>query len=331
MPRRLEGPRLRLDRKRRQWFIRDGARFLRTGCAEHDRAGAESRLAQYLGQKHQPEIAASPLIADVLLVYGREHLPHTRSARKASYNIASLAAWWGDKRISDITARNCRAYGEGRTDSAARRDLEVLRAAIHYYHGEYGPLPSVPKLKLPPKSERRERWLTRSEAARFLKAARHVPHLARFFLIGLHTGTRSGAILALEWDWIDLVSGVMQRRAPGTAAAKNKRTPPVRLPRKLLAHLKRWKRLDGGRCRHVCHLDGAPLTYLQSCWATARSRAGLDREVTPHTLRHTRATWLMQAGVPLWEAAGHLGMTVAQLESTYAKHSPDFQKRAAEV
>lgn len=41
--------------------------------------------------------------------------------------------------------------------------------------------------------------------------------------------------------------------------------------------------------------------------------------------------WLMQAGVPIWEAAGHLGMTVETIQRTYAHHHPDHQKAAAEV
>jgi integrase len=32
--------------------------------------------------------------------------------------------------------------------------------------------------------------------------------------------------------------------------------------------------------------------------------AGLDDDVMRHSLRHTAATWLMQAGVDLWLAAG---------------------------
>lgn len=39
----------------------------------------------------------------------------------------------------------------------------------------------------------------------------------------------------------------------------------------------------------------------------------------------------MQAGVPIWEAAGHLGMTVETITRTYSHHHPDFQKAAAEV
>jgi integrase len=62
---------------------------------------------------------------------------------------------------------------------------------------------------------------------------------------------------------------------------------------------------------------------------TVRDAAGLGADVVPHGLRHTAATWLMQAGVPLAEAAGFLGMTVAVLEAIYGHHHPDFQSAAA--
>jgi integrase len=58
-------------------------------------------------------------------------------------------------------------------------------------------------------------------------------------------------------------------------------------------------------------------------------RLGHPVRITPHVLRHTAATWLMQAGVDLWVAAGFLGMTVKQLEDTYGHHHPDFQDEAA--
>src|SRR6516225_411590 len=56
--------------------------------------------------------------------------------------------------------------------------------------------------------------------------------------------------------------------------------------------------------------------------------AGIGTDVTPHILRHTCATWLMQAGVDLWDAAGFLGMTVQQLEHGYGHHHPDYQQEA---
>jgi hypothetical protein len=166
MPRRRAPPRLYLDRKRGQWVIRDGGAFIRTSIAEADREAAENRLAHYLGKKHEPERGPDPLIADVLLVYARERLPHTKAVRKAAYNIGSLSKWWGDKRVSRITPSNCLSYAENRTPAAARRDLEVLSAALRWWHKHREVLPSVPSLVMPPKSEPRDRWLTRSEAAR---------------------------------------------------------------------------------------------------------------------------------------------------------------------
>jgi integrase len=58
--------------------------------------------------------------------------------------------------------------------------------------------------------------------------------------------------------------------------------------------------------------------------AVARS-VGLD-DVTPHVLRHTAATWLMQLGTDKWEAAEYLGMTAKQLDDVYGHHHPDHLK-----
>ena len=53
-------------------------------------------------------------------------------------------------------------------------------------------------------------------------------------------------------------------------------------------------------------------------WSKVLETAGLDDsdgKVTPHIMRHSRATWLMQAGIDPWEAAGHLGMNVGSRSS----------------
>src|SRR3954467_634781 len=56
------------------------------------------------------------------------------------------------------------------SDQTARRRLEDLRAAVNAYHAEHT-LNVVPKITLPEKTEGRQRWLTRNEAARLLGAA----------------------------------------------------------------------------------------------------------------------------------------------------------------
>ena len=54
----------------------------------------------------------------------------------------------------------------------------------------------------------------------------------------------------------------------------------------------------------------------------------LPGKVTPHTLRHTVATSLMQRGVPIWEAAGFLDLSPEVLQDTYGHHHPDYLQGA---
>lgn len=276
------------------------------------------------------------MIADVLTVYGEEVAPHKRTAKNIAYKIGKLLEWWGDKIVTDISTATCKEYVTARGGSSGPgADLKTLGAALAHWHKSetYGPLNVMPKLWFPEEPPARERYLTRSEAARLLKAAKPYLHLRRMILLGLYTGSRPGVILDLQWDQIDLRSAVMVRtRGP---QAKNKRAPKVRLGRRILAHLKRWHHIDGGK---------GPVCYFEDKWHPGKRRvadphgawdkvvaaAGLEG-VTRHTLRHTRATWMAQRGVPLFEAAGFLGMTVRTLEKVYAHHDPEHQERAANI
>src|SRR5690242_13511222 len=118
MPRRSKGPRLYLDPRRKQWIIRDGSRFIRTGCGEGDGRGAEKSLAQYIGHKHKPQPSGSPMIADVLNVYGKEVAPNRETAKNLGYMIGCLLNWWGDKNVSEISAKTCREYAATRAASS---------------------------------------------------------------------------------------------------------------------------------------------------------------------------------------------------------------------
>lgn len=329
MPRKAKGPRLYLDRERKQWAIRDGQSFIRTGCAESDNEQAEKKLAEYIASKYVPAKVASPVIADVLLVYAKERLPKTKAAEKAAHNISNLTPFWASKRADDVNAANCEAYAKDRPRAAARRDLEVLRAALYYWHKHKEQLARQPQVILPDKNDPRDRWLTFEEAHRLRKAAMKHKHLYRFVLLALKTGSRSEVLFMLKWSQIDLRAGVMTRKAAGETEAANKRKPPVRLGRSMVRLMRLWKRQDG-KIQHVVHYDGVPVQKLRRSFDKACEEAGLE-DVSPHTLRHTRATWLMQKGIQPWEAAGHLGMSVRTLENVYAKHHPDFQSDASEV
>jgi hypothetical protein len=80
---------------------------------------------------------------------------------------------------------------------------------------------------------------------------------------------------------------------------------------------------------HAIHFYGRPVSKLRRSWESVRTQAQLGDDITPHALRHTAATWLMQAGVDAFEAAGFLSMSVETLLAVYGHHHPDFQEQAA--
>ena len=128
-------------------------------------------------------------------------------------------------------------------------------------------------------------------------------------------------------SYVDLERGIFYRLAEG-ARATNKRQPPVPLPRRLLAHLRRWV-AKGIVTEHFVEWHGRPLKSVKTAFKTALRLAQVSGRISPHTLRHTAATWLMQNGVDKCEAAGFLGMSVEMLDRVYGHHHPEHLRGAA--
>jgi integrase len=149
-----------------------------------------------------------------------------------------------------------------------------------------------------------------------------------FILLGLYTGRRKQAILSLRWPQVDLEARVIDFESPGRERTK-KRRGKVPIPAKLLPLLRRTRK-RGSDLGYVLHINGKRIGNIKKGFAAACRRAGL-KGVSPHTLRHTAATWIVQAGVPLWQAAGYLAMRQETLERVYGHHHPDFMREAAEA
>jgi integrase len=292
-----------------------------------------------------------------MTAYLNEHAPNTASKDWIADMAADVIEWWGDKALSEVNGRNCRAYVAWRTaqpiqkatknpgrlvgDQTARHELKTLRAAINYYHKEHGPLVSVPAVTLPSRTPTREDYFwSEKEAARRLFAAwrrQETRHVARMILIGLYTGTRPGAIYRLRWlpspegGWIDLDAGLIHRRAAG-AVRNKKRQPPVRIHQRLLPHLRRWRDADLRLgVASVIHYDRQPIKKIRRSWETLRKEVGAKRKDSPHILRHTAATWFMQSGIDVAQVAGFLGMSVQVLIDVYGHHHPQFQEAVAQA
>jgi integrase len=223
-----------------------------------------------------------------------------------------------------------------RSRTKRRHDLECLKSAINHHRKE-GLHDRIVEVPLPPKNPPRERWLTRSEAARLIwecYRGSQTKHIARFILVALYTGRRSAVVRNASFQrepgrpFIDLAAGMLLP-AEGAKVTK-KRNPPIPLPSRLLAHLRRWRRLGA---RHAVEWRGQPLdkNRLGQSLKAIAIRIGLGDKVTPHTLRHTAATWHMQAGTNPFFAGKYLGMTTRTLESTYAHHMPEHLRNVADA
>jgi integrase len=93
--------------------------------------------------------------------------------------------------------------------------------------------------------------------------------------------------------------------------------------------MRRWK---ARKLMVACFVEfnGKPVASVKKA-SKAPSGLPISPAGSPHTLRHTAATWLMQRGVPIWEAAAFLGMSPEVLQDTYGHrhHHPDFLQGAA--
>ena len=371
MPRRSKGPHLWLRPAERRagsivrqatWVIKDGDQYIATGCAASEAPQAQIKLAEHIAEKYQPRRKERDIeaidIADVLSIYLDDCSTTQAKPAQLESSIARLNEFWGGRQLSEINGQTCREFVKWRGSAGgARRDLEDLRAAIGHHQKE-GLHRGIVRVVLPPKGLPRTRWLTRAEAAQLLWTCwraremqtvhrgkhkgekietdkRPLRHLARFILLGLYTGTRAGAIATASFNkgegrsYVDLSNGIFYRLAEGSRES-NKRQSPAPIPPRLVAHLRRW-RDKGIAPNYVVEWAGQPVKSVKTAFKSAVRLAKLDGKITPHTLRHTAATWLMQAGVDKWEAAGFLGMTVEMLDRVYGHHHPDHLRTAAKA
>lgn len=345
------------------WIIIDRGKHHPTGCYAGETERADRKLQAYIAAKYQAKRKARDAdsidVGDVLAIYDEDVGARNSDQKKYDRRMLALTTFWAGKMLSEVTAATCREYTAKRTSkSMARRELEDLRSAINY-HAKQGFHREIVMVTLPQRGIPKERWLTRAEAARMLWVCwryREVQtlsrgvfkgelvrtkkyplrHIAKWILLALYTGTRAGAVATASptrqegRSYVDLDRGVFYRLAIGRRRT-NKRQPPVRLPPRLLVHMRRWRRMNPDM-QYFVEWQGKPVKSIKTGFARVLTLAAIDGSygsVSPHTFRHTAATWLMQAGVSTWEAAGFLGMSEKTLREVYGHHHPDYQAEAA--
>lgn len=174
-----------------------------------------------------------------------------------------------------------------------------------------------------------ERYLTPEQTTRLLAAVRHSqnPMLAPIVAFLLFTGARKREALDATWQDIDWRQKLW--RIPKTKSGKVRHVPLSIGALKLLQELK--EKSDPA----IAHLfanprTGLPFVSIFYSWDTARTEAGLP-ELRIHDLRHSFASFLVNAGRSLYEVQELLGHADIRTTSRYAHLSRERLREAVEV
>ena len=171
---------------------------------------------------------------------------------------------------------------------------------------------------------KRERIVTREEELRLLTACenRYRKHLRPIVICALDTGMRRGEIFGLKWSDVDFEDRVLTIRAFNTKTMQERQ---VSLTTRLMIELERiWEESPKNKDFLVFGFTD----NVKKSWTSVRTKAGLP-DVRFHDLRHTAATRLVAAHLPLPEVGRVLGHTQANTTYRYVNANIETTRRAA--
>ncbi len=180
---------------------------------------------------------------------------------------------------------------------------------------------------------------TREEAEHLVAtAAEYFPEWHPWVITGLRTGLRAGELLGLQWsdaDWRGRFVQITRSIVRGKVTTpKNYQRRRVDLSPQLRAELRRWRAqqsaawLARGRSRSAWVFPSSTGTPLDESKARKVFNQILDKAELhrrgPHQMRHTFASLLLQAGVPITYVSQQLGHRDASIRlRVYAHWLPD--------
>jgi len=204
---------------------------------------------------------------------------------------------------------------EGKANATVNRTMQVIRGILRCAANDWEWISRVPKVPMLPKPKRRIRWLTCGEAERLI--AELPDHLAAMVRFTLETGLRQRNVTLLEWSQIDTA----RRQAwihPDQAKAG--KAIPVPLTASALFILRQQQ---GKHPRYVFTYRGEPVKQPNNwAWRKALKRAGI-KDFRWHDLRHTWASWHVQAGTPQVVLQELGGWNTADMVRRYAHLSSE--------
>ena len=157
----------------------------------------------------------------------------------------------------------------------------------------------------------KEVYLTPDEVRKFI--GQLDPLRAAIVEFGVFTGQRKSNLINLRWDslsddlqeWTQEASE-MKNAEPNVLAIGSKARAVLRRMKVRCEKIEEQRPYLRGRVDHVFAQEksGKPFniyTLGNKTWKRALKKSGIDKDVTPHTLRHTFASLLVKNGVDLYQ------------------------------
>ncbi len=215
----------------------------------------------------------------------------------------------------------------GVANSTVNRTMEVIRAVLRRATHEWEWLDKAPRVRMLPGPKRRVRWITRGQADRLMvELPGHLAAMARF---SLETGLRRANVTGLEWSQVDLARKTAWIH-PDQAKARKAIAVPLSA-----ASVVVLREQIGKHATHVFSYRGKPVRQANTkAWRKALLRAGIEN-FRWHDLRHTWASWHVQAGTPLHVLQELGGWECAEMVRKYAHlstaHLAEYVDRVSNV
>lgn len=212
------------------------------------------------------------------------------------------------------------------TRSTKNKYLATMRIMLKAAAETWEWIDRAPKLEELPVANRRIRWITKAEAQRLLSTIK--PQWLRdVAALGFATGLRRANLLCLEWSQVDLTN----RRAwihPDQAKARK----PIGVPLNddAVETIRRW---IGKHEQFVFVRNGNPIPrdgWNSAQWDGQCKRAGITN-FRFHDVRHTWASWHVQAGTPLNRLMELGGWSKYEHVLRYAHLAPDHLAEHAKM
>jgi integrase len=289
-----------------------------------------AQLADYYKKKY---------LIEAQYVDGRK-IEGLRSLDSVMSRWTTIKDYFAKKRLRSITHGDIMKFrsdrlkmptirNKPRSITSVNRELEVLRKIFNIAQREgwiiKNPFNKGDVLISKSDEKKRERILTREEEEKLLGACtQRREHIRPIIICAIDTGMRRGEILTLKWADIDFDNKLIMIQAFNTKTMKERQIAMTeRLVSELLSiYEQSTKEADA--------LVFGITNNVKKAFNSARKIAGLP-DVRFHDLRHTHATRLVAAHIPLSEVGRVLGHTQANTTYRYVNANVETARRAAAV